>query len=75
MRSKMASAAALALVAGSAPALAAPCKDGKTGKFVIGSTSPRSRRSAARRVRSRSNEVWCRLSFCECSPQVLWRTS
>lgn len=26
--------AALTLVAGSAPALAAPCKDAKTGKFV-----------------------------------------
>ena len=34
MRSLMAVAAALTLVAGSAPALAAPCKDAKTGKFV-----------------------------------------
>jgi len=34
MRSLMAVAAALTLVAGSAPALAAPCKDPKTGKFV-----------------------------------------
>ncbi len=34
MRSLMAVAAALTLIAGSAPALAAPCKDPKTGKFV-----------------------------------------
>ncbi len=34
MRSLMAVAAALTLVAGSAPAVAAPCKDAKTGKFV-----------------------------------------
>ncbi len=34
MRRIIAAAAALTLVAGSAPALAAPCKDPKTGKFV-----------------------------------------
>ncbi len=34
MRSLIAAAAALTLIAGSAPALAAPCKDAKTGKFV-----------------------------------------
>jgi hypothetical protein len=34
MRSLMTVAAALTLVAGSGPALAAPCKDPKTGKFV-----------------------------------------
>lgn len=34
MRSLMAVAAALTLVAGSAPAIAAPCKDAKTGKFI-----------------------------------------
>ena len=40
MRSLMTVAAALTLVAGSAPALAAPCKDPKTGKFVKCPTAP-----------------------------------
>ena len=34
MRSIIAAFAAMTLVAGAAPALAAPCKDAKTGKFV-----------------------------------------
>lgn len=34
MRSIIAALAAVTLVAGAAPALAAPCKDAKTGKFV-----------------------------------------
>ncbi len=34
MRSIIAALAAMTLMAGAAPALAAPCKDAKTGKFV-----------------------------------------
>ena len=34
MRTLIASLAAVMLVAGSAPAMAAPCKDAKTGKFI-----------------------------------------
>lgn len=40
MRRIIAAAAALTLVAGSAPALAAPCKDPKTGKFVKCPSAP-----------------------------------
>lgn len=40
MRRILAAAAAFTLVAGSAPALAAPCKDSKTGKFVKCATAP-----------------------------------
>lgn len=40
MRRLIAAVAALTLVAVSAPALAAPCKDPKTGKFVKCATKP-----------------------------------
>jgi hypothetical protein len=40
MRRIIAAAAALTLVAGSAPALAAPCKDPKTGKFLKCAKTP-----------------------------------